>query len=215
MFTLHWSPGACSLAPHILFLETGVPFTLQLASASDGTTKSAAFKTLNPKGRVPVLIIEDGGAPQILTEVPAICSLIASHAPERALMGRDAMEQARVLEWFNWLSGTMHGQAVAGMFRPYRFTDDETAFAAIKAKAGQTLADGHAQIEARLAGREWACGGHFTAADPMLLFIFRMSNRLGFALRESAPVYAAWAERMVRRPSVQAMLAAEAVSIWE
>jgi glutathione S-transferase len=210
MLTLHYSPGACSMVPHVLLYETGVPFEKVLTSTSDGTTKSDAWKKINPKGRVPVLIVD--GA--VLTEVPAISSYISSLAPDMHLMGRNPMEQARVLEWFNWLSGTMHAQAIAGMFRPYRFTDDETAFPAISAKAKLTMTDGHKQIEAKLNNSEWACGNHFTAADPMLLFVLRMSNRLGFAMAENYPAYTAWAKRMEARPSVQAMLAAEAIAVW-
>jgi glutathione S-transferase len=209
--TLHFSPGACSLAPHILLLETGLAFDKVLTNTADGTTKSAAFKAVNPKGRVPVLVVD--GA--VLTEVPAISGFIAAQRPDLALMGRDTMEQARVLEWFNWLCGTMHGQAVAGMFRPYRFTDEEVAWPGIKAKARETLNDGHAQIESRLAGREWACGDHFTAADPMLLFIYRMSNRLGFNLPVTRPIYSAWARRMENRGSVQDMLKSEGISLYE
>jgi glutathione S-transferase len=211
MFTLHYSPGACSLAPHVLLLETGTPFEKVLSSTSDGTTKSAAFKAVNPKGRVPVLLI-DG---EVLTEVPAISAFVAAQAPDMQLMGRDPLEQARVLEWLNWLSGTMHAQGVAGVFRPYRFTDDEGAHAGISAKARLTLAEGHQLIEAQLTGRQWAVGDQFTAADPMLLFIFRMCNRLGFALPETCPAFAAWAKRMEARPSVAAMLADEGISIWK
>jgi glutathione S-transferase len=210
MLTLHYSPGACSLVPHILLHETGVPFEKVLTSAADGTTRSDAWKKINPKGRVPVLFID--GA--MLTEVPAISFYISSHKPELQLMGRDALEQARVLEWFNWLSGTMHAQGIAGMFRPYRFTDDEAAFPAIKEKAKETLTDGHQQIEGKLTGREFACGDHFTAADPMLLFVFRMSNRLGFDMADNYPAYSAWAKRIEARPSVAAMLAAEEISVW-
>ena len=210
MLTLYYSPGACSLVPHVLLHETGVPFEKVLASTSDGTTKSAAFKQINPKGRVPLLVI-DG---DVLTEVPAISSYISSQKPELHLMGRNPMEQARVLEWFNWLSGTMHGQAVAGLFRPYRFTDDETAFPAISAKAKQTMTDGHQQIEAKLTGRDWVCGEYFSAADPMLLFILRMSNRLGFDVKTTYPAFTAWAKRMEARPAVQAMLNDEQISLW-
>ncbi len=210
MLTLHYAPGACSLAPHILLLEAGLAFEKVLTSTSDGTTKSDAWKKINPKARVPVLIV-DG---EVLTEVPAISAFISSRAPDLHLMGRNPTEQARVLEWFNWLSGTMHGQGIAGMFRPYRFTDDETAWPSIKAKAKMTLTDGHQQIEAKLAGHEWAMGDHFTAADPMLLFIMRMSNRLGFAMAGTYPAYTAWAKRMEERPSVQQMLGEEQISIW-
>ena len=210
MLTLHYSPGACSMVPHVLLHETGLPFEKVLTSTSDGTTKSDAWKKINPKGRVPVLIVNG----EVLTEVPAISSYISAQKPEMQLMGRNAMEQARVLEWFNWLSGTMHAQGIAGMFRPYRFTDDEAAFPAIKAKAKLTLTDGHQQIEAKLQGREFACGDHFTAADPMLLFIWRMSVRLGFAMNDTYPNYTAWIKRMEVRPSVQTMLASEAISLW-
>jgi glutathione S-transferase len=211
MLTLHYAPGACSLVPHVLLLETGLLFDRVLTSTVDGTTKSDAWKKINPKGRVPVLIID--GA--VLTEVPAISSYISSLAPDQRLMGRNPMEQARVLEWFNWLSGTMHAQGIAGMFRPYRFTDDETAFPAISAKAKLTLTDGHQQTEAKLTGRQWACGDYFTAADPMLLFVLRMSNRLGFDMAGTSPVYSAWAKRMEARPSVQQMLSEDRIGIWK
>ncbi len=210
MLTLYYSPGACSFVPHILLHETGLAFEKVLTSTSDGTTKSETWKAINPKGRVPVLVVDS----EVLTEVPAICFYISSQKPELHLFGRDAMEQARVLEWFNWLSGTMHGQGIAGMFRPYRFTDDETAFPAIKTKAKLTLADGHQQIEGKMANREWACGDHFTAADPMLLFIWRMSVRLGFPMVETYPNFTAWVKRMEARASVVRMLADEAISLW-
>jgi glutathione S-transferase len=214
MLTLHHSPGACSLAPHILLHETGVKADLVLSSTVDGTTKTDAFKAINPKGRVPVLIIGQGAEAQTLTEVPAISAFISSHAPHLQLMGRDAIEQARVLEWFNWLCGTVHGQSVAGMMRPYRFTDDETAFDAIKAKARLTFADCAKMIDAKLQGRMWACGDHYTAVDAILLFLFRMGNRTGFKMAEDHPAFTAWAKRMEARPAVQAMLAAEGISLW-
>lgn len=198
------------MVPHVLLFETGVRFEKVLTSTSDGTTKSDAFKQINPKGRVPVLVID--GA--VLTEAPAISSYISAQAPDMYLMGRNPLEEARVLEWFNWLSGTLHGQAVAGMFRPYRFTDEESAFAGIKAKAKLTMKDGHSQIEAKLNGGGWACGDHFTAADPMLLFIWRMSVRLGFPMTSTYPAYTAWTKRMEAQPSVAAMLAAEEISLW-
>jgi glutathione S-transferase len=214
LLTLHYSPGACSLAPHILLHETGVAHQLVLTSSSDGTTKSPAWLAVNPKGRIPVLMVEAGGQQHMITEVPAVCSYIASLRPDLNLMGRDALEEARVLEWFNWLSGTMHGQGVAGVFRGYRFTDDEAAYEGIKAKAKLTLTDGHQQIEAKLKDRAWVCGDQFTAADTLLLFIWRISIRLGFAMTATYPAFTAWAKRMESRPSVAAMLRAEGISIW-
>jgi len=98
------------LAPHVLLHELGLRYTACETLVRTGATQSAEFARINPKKRVPVLSL-DG---EIITEVPAIATAIAGLAPERHLMGRTALEQARVYEWMNWLSGTLHGQGFGG-----------------------------------------------------------------------------------------------------
>jgi glutathione S-transferase len=80
--TLYYSPGSCSLAPHIVLEEIGLPYSLSLASTSDGTTRSEAFRRLNPKGRVPVLVSGDF----VLTEAPAILLHLALSNPSAGLV---------------------------------------------------------------------------------------------------------------------------------
>ena len=104
--TLWMSPGACSLAPHILLHEIGATFNMVVAATSGGGTSTDAFTRLNPKQRVPVLALGN----EVITELPAIVTAISNLAPERHLMGDTPLDTARVYEWMNWLSGTLHGQ---------------------------------------------------------------------------------------------------------
>ena len=199
-----YSPGACSLAPHVLLHELGLRYTACETLVRTGATQSAEFARINPKKRVPVLSL-DG---EIITEVPAIATAIAGLAPERHLMGRTALEQARVYEWMNWLSGTLHGQGFGGVFRPQRFSDQPEMFDSIKAKGRQSVADGFAVIEGRLTGLH-AVGDGFTAVDPYLLVFYRWGNAVGFDMTQTYPSYTRFAREIVKRESVVAALAAE------
>src|SRR5581483_10426829 len=147
--TFWYSPAACSLAPHVLLHELGLPFTACETSVRKGATQTPEFARINPKKRVPVLSL-DG---EIITEVPAIATAIASLAPERHLMGRTTLQQVRVYEWMNWLSGTLHGQGFGGVFRPQRFSDQPEVIESIQAKGRQSVADGFTVIDRKLTGR--------------------------------------------------------------
>ncbi|MGZ9202373.1 MAG: glutathione S-transferase N-terminal domain-containing protein, partial [Caulobacteraceae bacterium] len=117
---LFYSPGACSIAPHILLRELELPHTLQLVSLADGEHNTASYLRINPKARVPAL--EIGG--EIYTEVPALLTYLASLKPEAGLLpALGSVELARTLEWLAWLSSTVH-IAFAQFRRPERFLPD-------------------------------------------------------------------------------------------
>jgi len=134
---LWYSPGACSLAPHVMLHEIRVPFDAVETSVAKGANQTDEFARINPKCRVPVLSLDD----EVITEVPATATAIANLAPERHLMGRTALDRVRVYEWMNWLSGTLHGQGFGGLWRPQRFSDDPEVFESIKAKAKKTISE--------------------------------------------------------------------------
>lgn len=143
---LWYTPSACSLAPHILLHETKLPFEPVAVSIADGENLEEEFLRLNPKGRVPVLSI-DG---EVITEVPAIATAISDLSPDHGLMGQTPLERARVYEWMNWLSGTVHTLGFGGLWRASRFSDDEGALDGIRAKGKQAIADSFAVIEGKL-----------------------------------------------------------------
>lgn len=205
---LWYSSGACSLAPHILLHEIGVPFSTVETSVAKGANLTDEFARINPKKRVPVLAL-DG---EVITEVPAIATAIASLAPERHLLGRATLDRVRVYEWMNWLSGTLHGQGFAGLWRPQRFSDAPEAFASIQARGRRTIAECFDVIESRISGT-YSTGGAFTAVDPYLLVFYRWGNGIGIDMSTIYPRYTSFAQGLVQRDSVAAALAAEGISV--
>jgi glutathione S-transferase len=118
----YYSPGTCSLAPHIVLEEIGEPYELELISASgprEGKmTSKPEWKAINPKARVPALLGILGriwGADNILTEVPAILVSLARTNPAAKLLPSDLAAEARCIEWMSWLSSNMHSMAFAQM----------------------------------------------------------------------------------------------------
>jgi len=142
-----YSSGACSLAPHILLHEIGLPFDAVETSFAKAAHVTDEFARINPKKRLPVLSL-DG---EVITEVSAIAAAVAHLAPERHLMGKTALDRVRVYEWMNWLSGTLHGQGFAGLWRPERFSDDPAAFDSIRARGRRTILECFQLIESRVA----------------------------------------------------------------
>lgn len=201
--SLYYSPGACSLAPHILLEETGAAYRLVEVNVAQGKTQEAEFLKVNPKGRVPVLAIGD----RVLTEVPAICWYIG--ATGDGLIPDDALLRARVLEWFNWLSGTLHAVAFGGKWRPHRFVTDRSLFQAVQSRADENLRDGFSYIEERLTDKQWAVGDHYSIVDPYLFVFYNWANSIGVNVREAYPNWYAHASRVAMRDAVKRARAQE------
>ncbi|MDP3519136.1 MAG: glutathione S-transferase N-terminal domain-containing protein [Hydrogenophaga sp.] len=209
--TLYYSPGSCSLAPHIVLEEIGLPYALSLASTSDGTTQSPAHLRLNPKGRVPVLVT---GA-SVLTEAPAILLHLAISNPTTNLLPNTADGLVRSIEWFNWLSGTVHAVAIRQIWRPASFSRDPSHHNDIIAVGKTNLEAAFALIEARMSGCTWAVGTCYTTVDPYLLVVFRWGNRVGFNMRKQYTAWTQHALRVLERPAVERALEQEGISVWE
>lgn len=211
MLKLYYSAGACSMAPHILLEESGLPYTVELTAIAQGKTRTPEFLAINPKGRVPALLTEEG---EILTEVPAISWYIADAAPAVRLLPQGRLAGARSFEWFNWLSGTVHTMAFGQYWRTQRFVADEQFFPPIKEKGRENILDNFAYVEGRLADRSWAVGNAYTAVDAYLLVFFRWGHRIGLDMRAGYPQWTRHSERVLERPAVQRVLQQEGVSAW-
>jgi glutathione S-transferase len=209
--TLYFSPGSCSLAPHIVLEEIGLPFQLSHSSTSDGSTRTPEYLQMNPKGRVPVLVTGNS----VLTEAPAILLHLATSNPDQQLLSGTPDGLVRSIEWFNWLSGTVHAVAVRQVWRPESFTDMCEQHEDIVAKGKQNLEDSFAQIEFRLAKTDWAVGDRYSIVDPYLLVFYRWGNRIGFDMRA---LYKSWTKhslRVIDRPATARALATEGISVWQ
>jgi glutathione S-transferase len=189
---LYFSPGACSLAPHIALHELGLPFNalkvdLKTHKVADGTD----YYTVNPKGYVPVLELDDG---ERLTEAAVILQYIADRKPGTLAPAFGTMERYRLMEWLNFISTEVHKQ-----FGPlwYPTTPDATKEAQ-KAK----LATRFEHISKTLAKQPYLTGEEFTIADAYLFTIVNWSGMLGVDI-SGFPALQQFQARVAARPKVQ------------
>lgn len=204
---LYMCPGSCALAPHIILRHSDLPFTTTPISVFNGFPKDLLH--LNSKGRVPILILDN----ETITEVPAIMTAISQLVPEKKLFGSTDMEVVRVYEWMNWISGTLHGQAYAGLFRPTRFSNDETAHESIRVKSREAIKICYETIEKRLEDRAWAVGNAFTVVDAYLFVFYRWGNGNGYLMENEYPNYSRLVERLLEMKSVTETVKAEGIDL--
>jgi glutathione S-transferase len=195
---LYYSRGACSLTPHIVLRELGIPFELvRVDTRAHKTENGTDYYSVNPKGYVPVLQLDDGS---ILTEGPVIDQYLADRKPEANLVPRaGTMERYRLQEWLNFISSEIHKS-----FTPlFGNAPDET-----KQLARDRIAKRFDLVEKELSSRPYLLGGSFTVADAYLYNMLRWTGFTGIDLGKWPSLQAFFA-RVDARPSVQAALAAE------
>jgi glutathione S-transferase len=195
---LYFSPGACSLHPQIALREAGLPFELVRVDTRSHRTKTGLdFYTINPKGYVPALELDDG---EILTEGAVIAQYIADQKPEAKLLPpAGTMGRYRVLEWLNFIATEIH-KAFAPLFG--------TAGPELKELARAKIAGRFDFIERELAGHPFLLGDTFTVADGYLFNVLTWTKHTGIDLARW-PALEAYFARLGERTSVQAALAAE------
>lgn len=196
---LYYSPGACSLSPHISMREAGLAFEPVLASTKthqlpDGTD----YYGINPLGYVPLLELDDGTR---LREGPAIVQYIADQVPTRNLApANGTLPRYRLQEWLNFLSAELH-RSYSPLFN-----------AALADNARQVyrdrLASRYRYVDEQLAGKPWLMGEHFSVADPYLYAVTRWAGRVNLDLSAFTHV-ADFQKRMEARPAVQEALRVE------
>jgi glutathione S-transferase len=206
MIKLFHAPGACSMSVHVALLEAGADFEPIAVDLKNGAQHSPEYLRINPQGRVPTLVTDDG----TLTEVPAILNWIAQTYPQAQLAPQgDGFALAQMQSFNLFLSSTVH-IAFAHLFRPERWADGDAAKDDLGARTPVNLALNFAMIEQRLAdGRAWVMGAQYSVADAYLYVFSRWLERDGAGGSANLPLTVAHRSRMQERPAVQAMLAAE------
>ncbi|MDZ4093724.1 MAG: glutathione transferase GstA [Paracoccaceae bacterium] len=197
---LYYSPGACSLASHIVLQELGATFQIEKVDLKTKKTESGAdFTKVNPKGAVPAL---QTGAGEVLTEGPAILQFVADSAGSGDLSpALGSIARARLQEALNFIGSELH-KAYSPLFRPV--ASDE-ARAEIMANVARRLG----QIELMLAdGRDYLLGAAFSQADAYAFVVTNWSGMTGVDL-SPFPKLEAMRARVMARPAVQAAMRAE------
>jgi glutathione S-transferase len=204
---LYYSPGACSLAPHIVLEELGIAYDAVRISTAEGQQRSPEYLRINPRGRVPALVV-DG---RVLVENVAILAFLGGGFASKGLWPAAPWEQAKALSFMAWLADTVH-PAFAHLYRPERYVKGPACVEAVKAAGRETFGDCLKEIDALLAGKKWAIGRRFSVLDAYLLVFYRWGNRNGFAVRELTR-YTALVERVLARPAVRRVLADEGITM--
>ena len=195
MYTLFWSPGSASMAPHVLLEELGVPY--ELSRVELGQPRNPAYLKLNPWGRVPTLLID--GKP--VYESAAICMHLADRHPEKGLApAAGTPERAHYYQWLLFLSNTLQ-TAFMRIYRSAHFSSDPAHENAIKEKARRDVAEIWATLDRQLSGKTWLAGEKFTAADIYFHMLYTWDEDMA-ALKRRHPNLAAIFNRIHERPAV-------------
>lgn len=196
---LYYSPGACSLAPHIVLREAGLPVELlKVDTSSHVTAEGGDYFAVNPKGQVPMLELDDGTR---LTEGPVVSQFIADHAKASSLMpAAGTLERYRVMEWLNYITSELH-KSFTPLFAP-------ELDAAAKRTLAARLVKKYVWVDAQLANRHYLTGDAFTAADAYLFVVTGWAKFVQLELGHLAHLQA-FLNRVAQRPAVRDALRAE------
>ena len=192
---LYYSPGACSLSPHIVLLEAGLPFTLEKVDlATKKTAAGVDYLTINSKGAVPALQLDDG---QVLTEGPAIVQYLADQKPDSGLAPRaGTFERYQLMEMLNYITSEVH-KGFSPLFNPKISADWK---AAAKADLGKKF-DWLSGIPAAARTSCWA--NAFTVADAYLFTVLELDRACGHRSRANGRCSRPITSRIAQRPKVQ------------
>src|SRR3977135_1465091 len=196
---LYYSPGACSLSPHIALLEAGLPYDLvKVDLRAKKLENGDDFLKATPKGKVPVMALDTG---ELVTEGPVIVQVIADQATAKNLApARDSAERYKLLEWLNFITTELH-KNFGPMFSPV-LADDAKAF------FKDRVMGKFKYVESQLAGRDYVMGKQFTVADGYLFTMLAWADRLKFDLA-ALPNLLSYKARVAARPKVQEALTKE------
>jgi glutathione S-transferase len=196
---LYYTPGACSLAPHIVAREAGLPISLEKVDLSNYTTESGQdFRAINPKGYVPAIALNDGS---LLTEAAALIQYLADQKPEANLApANGTTERYRLIEWITFISSEVH-KGFGPLWNP-------TTPDSVKTATKERLASRFAYLDERLSKQPYLTGEIFTIADAYLFTVVNWTNFHAIDI-SSFKNLSAFQARVAARPKVQEALVAE------
>jgi len=192
---LYYSPGACSLSPHIALLEAGLPHDLvKVDLRAKKLENGDDYLKVNPKGQVPALQLDSG---EIVTEGPVIVQMIADRVGKDLAPARDSAERYKLLEWLNFITAELH-KNFGPIFSPV-LADDAKAF------FKDRVMGKFKYIDSQLGDRDYLMGKQFTVADGYLFTMLSWAERMKFDL-SAMPNLLAYKARVAARPKVQEAL---------
>jgi glutathione S-transferase len=203
MYTLYWSPGSASMAPHGALEEAGAEYELKLVNTDAGAQRDPAYLKLNPNGKVPTLVV-DGTF--VLFESAAMAAFIADRHPQAQLVPRpDELARGHFYQWLTHLTNSVQ-PAMLRYYYPERHTADANGHEAVQAKAMEEVAALWERIDRHLAANgPFLLGERFSAAD---IFAYMLSTwqQCCPGTYERFPSLKRLADRVAARPAMQRVI---------
>lgn len=198
MQALYYSPGACSLAAHIILEEIGEPFEARQVRIREGEHLRTEYLAINPHGRVPTLV--DGEF--TLAESPAILTYLAhKHRGSGLIDWQNGESVGRTLQLLNFFASSVH-VAFAQVWRSARYANSEAARSEVVDVGKATVESCFQELEELASTDSWLVAGKFSIADPYMLVFYRWGGLIGLEMKR----YAHWSghkDRMLERGAVQ------------
>lgn len=206
---LYFAPGACSFVPHVLLEASGASFEPRMVKLHKGEQNEPAYRAINPRGQVPVLVHGEA----VVTQIVAIVGYLDALFPEQNILPREPLARARAMELLAWMNNTVH-PTFTHVFMPFKFSDDATTQAELKRYNAQTyrtlLLDLQSQVQA--AGDGWLAGASLGPLDAYALTLLRWGGMAGID-PESLPVLWAFVQRVARDPAVERTMQRERLQL--
>lgn len=202
--TLFHAPGSCSDGIHLLLEEIGLPYEVSLVNLKAQDQKKPGFLRINPKGKVPALVTDNG---DVLTEFPAICYWLAKTAPaEQKLWPETLIEQTRTLSTLDLIVATLHMRGFTLVRVPYKFHSNPDAQKSLSAFGRSEVAANLDLLDEILGEQDYLLGS-FGVADCAAFYCLAWAEPAGIAL---SPRLTAYSRRLRSRPAALRIRAATA-----
>ena len=209
---LYFAPGACSFVPHTLLETIGAPYEPVMVKLHKGEQQQEPFKSINPRGQVPVLVDSD----QVITQILAIVTYLDAKYPEQGFLPEDALARTRVLETLAWMNNTVH-PTFTHVFMPFKFAGTPEAQAELKSFNAKAYAGLLGEIEAMAQkaankGQAFLGGDRFGPLDAYALVLLRWG---GFAKIDPTGYKALWAhvQKVAELPAVKRAIERERLEL--
>ena len=205
---LYFSPGACSLASHIVLAETGLPYQLEQVNLKDKTCSTGNFLAINAKGSVPCLKMENN---KVLTEGSAILQYIADVKPESNLIAKwGTADRYKAQEWLNYIATEIH-KGYSPFFSAERIFDKNSeAFTTFNTFNTNNLINKFNFLSDKLGNNDYVFGKNFTVVDAYLFTCLSWSKYINFDMTKW-PNLTAYVDRVYKRPAVQKAMKEEGI----
>ena len=205
------------MASHIALEELSCQYEACRVVITDQEHRLPEYLAVNPRARVPTLVIDDGEGERTLTESIAILVYLSRRYPEAGLLPSPDEARgepfARALEWMAWLAANVHQATTRAVIRPSSFAESSEAQREVQQCAKSRMRSAYDDIENLLRGRVWSLGARYSLVDAYLLVFFRWGGKCGLSMRKEYPEFTRVMDAVRDRKAVRKVVEVQGITL--